>query len=67
METVTAPWGLELRHNDEAVGRVFAGAVDVFLDSCDAEPRFWMGLRGLRARVSVCEVPIHIVFSRGQP
>ncbi len=50
-----APIGLELRHNDEALGRIFAGAVDVANDEilCDADARFWAGVRGLRTRSGV--------------
>jgi len=44
------PIALELRHNDEALGRVFAGAVDVDLELCHGEARFWAGLRGIRRR-----------------
>ena len=40
---------LELRHNNEALGRVAsAGVVEIFHDVLQAEPRFWMGLRALR-------------------
>ena len=43
-------FSLELRHNDETLGRVSAqGAIDaVNLDVLHAEARFWFGLRGLR-------------------
>jgi hypothetical protein len=49
------PLALELRHNDEAVGRVFAGAVDIPDDDVviHAEARFWAGLRGMRSRVAL--------------
>lgn len=46
----------ELRHNDEALGRVFAGAVEIDHDAPQAEVRFWMGLRAIRAQVSVCKL-----------
>jgi hypothetical protein len=47
------PLALELRHNDEALGRVFAGAVDVDLEVCNGEARFWAGLRAVRSRVAL--------------
>jgi hypothetical protein len=43
--------GLELRHNDEALGRVIGGAIDVDLELCHGDVRFWAGLRGVRSGV----------------
>jgi hypothetical protein len=49
---------MELRHNDEPLGRVCAGAVEPYEDEMfHVEPRFWMGLRGVRARLSFCALP----------
>ncbi len=47
------PIALELRHNDEVMGRVYAGAVDVANDDilCNADARFWAGLHGIKRRV----------------
>jgi len=55
----------ELRHNDEAVGRVFAGAIDVRDDEevYHAQARFWHGLRGIRSRLRALP-PMHIVFAK---
>lgn len=60
MEKYAPPLAMELRHNDVAVGRVCAGAVDIAEDELHAQTRFWLGLRALRARVSVCALPKHI-------
>ncbi len=53
------PIALELRHNDEVMGRVYAGAVDVANDDilCNADARFWAGLRSIRSRVAFCGPP----------
>lgn len=48
------PLALELRHNDEALGRVFGGAVDIDLELCHGDARFWAGLRAVRSRVAFC-------------
>lgn len=55
MDTRLPPIALELRHNDEAVGRVFAGAVEVHDDDevQHAQARFWHGLRGIRSRIAL--------------
>ncbi len=45
---------MELRHNDEPLGIVFAGGVEIHYDLCVAEARFWAGLRGLRSRIAFC-------------
>lgn len=44
------PFAMELRHNEEALGRVSGGAIHIDHDEehCHGEARFWMGLRGLR-------------------
>jgi hypothetical protein len=46
---------MELRHNDEAVGRVSSGTVDVDHDGLRTDVRFWLGLRALLTR-SACAV-----------
>jgi len=52
MATAVPLFAVELRHNDEVVGCVFAGAVDA-VDVRDddevsgAQVRFWIGLQGL--------------------
>ena len=58
--TALKPLALELRHNDEALGRVFAGAVNVNDDDllCNADARFWAGLRGLKSRVTFGGTPL---------
>lgn len=40
----------ELRHNDEPLGRVCAGAVEFYEEEevCYLQARFWLGLRGIR-------------------
>lgn len=55
MQAATAirPLALELRHNDEAVGRLVGGAVDVYYDLAHGDARFWLGLRGLKSRVAL--------------
>jgi hypothetical protein len=57
MGTRTA-YALELRHNDEPVGRVTGGAVDVHYDVVHGDARFWLGLRGLRSRVTLGGPPL---------
>jgi hypothetical protein len=54
MELAASTLSLELRHNDEALGRVLAGAVDVHDDEevQHSHARFWHGLRGLRLRIA---------------
>jgi hypothetical protein len=46
---------MELRHNDEAVGRVYGGAVDIHDDEevQHSHARFWHGIRGLRSRIAL--------------
>jgi hypothetical protein len=60
-----SPIAMELRHNDEAVGRVFAGAVEVHDDEevQHAQARFWHGLRGVR-RVAL-SIPAFHAFLPG--
>jgi hypothetical protein len=41
-------YALELRHNDEPLGRVRGAAVEVYEDIPHGEVRFWTGLRSLR-------------------
>lgn len=55
MRPAARSFALELRHNDEALGRVFAGAVDIHDDEevSHAQARFWMGVRGLRSCVAL--------------
>lgn len=41
---------VEIRHNDEALGRVYHnGAVEVHDEVPGAEPRFWIGARAWHA------------------
>jgi len=65
MELKLPALAMELRHNDEAVGRVFAGAIDVRDDEevYHAQARFWHGLRGIRSRLRALP-PMHIVFAK---
>lgn len=49
---------VELRHNDEPVGCVRAGAVDVYYDVCQGDARFWLGLRGMASRVPLRRPPL---------
>jgi hypothetical protein len=67
MERITSLLAMELRHNDEALGLVCAGCVEIHDDEevCRSHARFWSGLRGLRARLALYETPIHIVFYKG--
>lgn len=55
MGTAIAPLAMELRHNDEALGRVYAGAIDIHDDEevAGAQVRFWMGLRAFRSRITL--------------
>ncbi len=60
----TLPPIMELRHNDVAVGRVASGAVEPDDEEPHAQARFWMGVRGIRARIGACTLPpMHIVFA----
>lgn len=55
MSHAAPPLAMELRHNEETLGRVYAGAIEIYEDEVfHVEPRFWMGLRGIWRRVSVC-------------
>ena len=47
---------MQLLHNDEPVGVVDGGAVDVDQDVPGGEARFWLGLRGLRGSPT-CALP----------
>lgn len=54
MGSVAALIAMELRHNDEPLGRVCAGAVDIHDDLPHADARFWFGVRAMRSRVAFC-------------
>ena len=48
---------IELCHNEEPLGRVNAGAIEVYDEAPCGETRFWLGLKALKARLSVCALP----------
>lgn len=56
---------VELKHNDDVLGIVDAGAVDVYPRDDASDARFWAGLRALRRHKSVCQVPVHVVMGGG--
>jgi hypothetical protein len=54
MGTAAHSLALELRHNDEPLGRVrLGGAVDIELEVLHADARFWLGLPHLRSSVAL--------------
>lgn len=55
---IRAVIALELRHNDEPVGRVCGGAVDVYYDVVSGDARFWLGLRGMASGVPFRRPPL---------
>lgn len=54
----TPALAVELRHNDEPVGRVCGGAVDVYYDVVSGDARFWLGLRGMASGVPFRRPPL---------
>lgn len=54
MGTAAVTLALELRHNDEPLGRVRAGGVvDIDHEVLHADARFWLGLPHIRSRVAL--------------
>lgn len=51
---------VEIKHNDEALGVIDAGTIDVYPREDASDARFWAGLRALRRAKSVCAVPVHV-------